>query len=129
MIEPLASGTRVEVEGFRGVACIVLGPEQVWEPVTYLAEEGPHGAETWVEDPFDGEWVDGDGARVRVVMVGDHEWTVDAGDCTPLSEDDYCSECGQVGMLWGWPRGRRIFLESGRNGRIWKVDWKILPGR
>jgi len=98
MTESLANGTRVEVEGFRGVACIVLGPEQVWEPATYLAED-EDGAEVWLEDPSgEGEWVDGDGARVRVVMVGDdQEWTVDAEDCTPLSEDDYCSECGQVG--------------------------------
>jgi hypothetical protein len=40
--------------------------------------------------------------RVKAVMVGDnrvhHE---DIEDCTPLKDDEYCSECGQIGCGHG----------------------------
>lgn len=45
----------------------------------------------------DGEWVR-DPDRVIVVMVGDdREHVVDIGDLTALNDDDYCTECGQIG--------------------------------
>lgn len=35
-------------------------------------------------------------------MIGDdHTWTHDADDLSPLSDEDYCGECGQTGCSWG----------------------------
>jgi hypothetical protein len=35
-------------------------------------------------------------------MVGDdREMIVDIDDCRPLSEDGFCSECGQIGCMHG----------------------------
>ncbi len=36
--------------------------------------------------------------KAQCHMVGDdHEFIVDINDCSPLSEDEFCSECGQIG--------------------------------
>lgn len=93
----LERGQAVTVRGCRGVAHTVRGPVQVWEPYTCLVTDPDTGAE-YEEETGEGEWVDGDGSRVRVVMVGDdHVYEVDASDCTPLAREEYCGECGQVG--------------------------------
>ena len=40
--------------------------------------------------------------RVKCHMVGDDSvWTFDVSDLTKLDDEDYCSECGQVGCGWG----------------------------
>ncbi len=94
----------VKVKGFLGVACTVLGPEKVYEPcMTYCTDA--EGNEYEEEVPGEGEWVDGDGSRVRVRMVGDdHVYVVDAADCTEIEPEDYCDGCGQIGCAHGLQR-------------------------
>lgn len=93
-------GTVVKVRGFSGVACVVLGPEQIWEPWTCLATD--EDGNEYEEETGEGEWADGDGSRLVVVMVGDDaKHTVGADDCTPIDETEYCSCCGQMGCAWG----------------------------
>ena len=90
-------GDHVVVRGWRGVAFRVLGSVPVWEPWLSLVEDCET-KEQWEEDTGEGEFVDGDGSRLRVCMVGDdHVSEVDASDCTLLPEDDFCHECGQIG--------------------------------
>lgn len=39
-----------------------------------------------------------DGDIITAVMVGDDKvHTVDANDCTVITEDEYCEICGQLG--------------------------------
>jgi hypothetical protein len=78
-------GDAVRVVGYRGVAFRFLGHPQTcvnegdWEP----------------------EW-ESDIHHARVRMVGDdREMIVDIDDCRPLSEDGFCSECGQIGCMHG----------------------------
>ena len=73
----------VRIEGYKGVSCYILG-----------AETEPDG---------DTEW---SGYEVRTgrlvaVMVGDdHKFTCDPEDISPLSREEYCGECGQIGCGW-----------------------------
>lgn len=55
---------------------------------------GRAGIAFWIKD------IDDD--AVKAVMVGDdREHTVDVEDCTPLDEDEFCGECGQIGCGHG----------------------------
>jgi hypothetical protein len=99
--QALKPGDTVSVAGYRGIAFYVRGPERVFEPDTYLCTD-PNSGEEYEEYSGEGEWIDGDGSRLRVVMVGDdREHIVDATDCTPISKKDYCPECGQMGCGHG----------------------------
>ena len=50
----------------------------------------------------DGEPLEIDTSRVVAVMVGDdQEWVVDVDQLRKLSDDEYCSGCGQIGCPWG----------------------------
>lgn len=43
-----------------------------------------------------------DKTKAIVIMVGDDdEWVVDTDDLEPISEDDFCYECGQIGCGHG----------------------------
>jgi hypothetical protein len=78
----------------------VRGPVKVFEPDICYAVDPETGEE--MAEEFDGEWVDGDGSRLRLVMVGDdREFEADADECTLISADDFCSDCGQVGCGHG----------------------------
>lgn len=91
----------VRVKSCPGVACVLLGPEQVWEPEIGFYEDVETGEE-YEAETGEGEWVDGDGSRVRVCMVGDnHVFTVDADECTPLNNSEFCDGCGQIGCGHG----------------------------
>lgn len=95
------TGKCVTVPWYRGVACYVRGPVKVWEPETYFVGETDDGEPSEVETGF-GEWIDGDGSRLRLVMVGDdREFEADADECTLLSDDDFCADCGQLGCGHG----------------------------
>jgi hypothetical protein len=95
-------GDTVSVKQYPGVAFYVRGPEREWSPCVYLETDPETGEEFETEDSDDGEWIDGDGSRLRVVMVGDdRERLVDADDCSPITENDYCPECGQIGCGHG----------------------------
>jgi len=69
---------RYRVDGFDGIAFYIAGP------VILTGDD-------W-DDTYESE------DRVLVTMVGDDR-THDVGtdELTPLNEDDYCAECGQIG--------------------------------
>lgn len=62
----------------------------------------------WETEPDeDTEWsgCENRPGRVVVVMVGDDaRHTVDPDDLAPLSESDYCHDCGQIGCSHNVPR-------------------------
>lgn len=52
----------------------------------------------------DTEWsgIEVNTGRIKAHMIGDdQEFTFEPDELTPISEDDYCSCCGQVGCQWG----------------------------
>lgn len=101
----LNAGDSVVVKGWRGVAFRVLEPVQVWIPCSYLKADPETGEEFEVETG-EGEWVCGDGSRVRVHMVGDDRvYEVNADDCSPLPDDEFCGSCGQIGCGHGGNHG------------------------
>lgn len=72
---------RYRVEGYGGVAFYLLGYKTVRD-------------EDYVWTGIETE----DRGFVRAVMVGDdHVHLVDVDSLTPISEDDFCHECGQIG--------------------------------
>ena len=89
------------VEGWGGIAFVLLGPasEEV-APEPYVACDVPEGEHEHDEACWiwpDIEQVDSE-THVRVVMVGDDAvHTVDKDDLSPLSEDEFCHGCGQIG--------------------------------
>lgn len=85
----------VKVKGWKGVAFDILGPAMT------VAEIDPEELEGDLEDQLqqvlDMEFVPSE-QFVRVRMVGDDKvYEVDKDDCTEISEEDYCHECGQLG--------------------------------
>lgn len=59
--------------------------------------------EVYKEDPDEpGDYVKEDDLQwVRAYMVGDDRvFEIDIDDLTPLSDNDYCSCCGQLGCGW-----------------------------
>jgi hypothetical protein len=68
-----------------------------------------HGGVAFRINDFEYEYSEFEGmdvytGRVLAVMVGDdHVWRVDADDCTPLGEHEYCHDCGQTGCGWNRP--------------------------
>ena len=69
---------RYRVEGYEGVAFYLTGYD-----VGAVDEDG---------------FVDTDTSRVRAVMVGDDRVHVlDVSELHRLADEDYCSQCGQIG--------------------------------
>lgn len=97
-------GATVTVEGYSGVAWRIVGWEQVWEPITYLATDDD--GNEWEEDSGEGEWIDSpDCSRIVAIMVGDdRKFTFDVSDVSAITSDDYCADCGQVGCGWNTTR-------------------------
>jgi hypothetical protein len=95
------TGKCVTVPWYRGVACYVRGPVKVFEPyMAYYTD--PETGDEFEDYTDDGEWINGDGSRLRLVMVGDdREFEADADECTVISDDDFCSDCGQIGCGHG----------------------------
>ena len=91
---------RYTVAGWPGVAVYVRGWEQRTEPTMVLCEN--EDGEEWEEEDWsETETVDDVGGMIRVTMVGDDAvHLVDPDDLTEISDDDYCSGCGQVGCGW-----------------------------
>lgn len=96
------TGKCVTVPWYRGVACYVRGPVRVFDPyMAYYVDEDGNEFEAPSDDGA-GDWIDGDGSRLRLVMVGDDcEFEADADECTLLSDDDFCADCGQLGCGHG----------------------------
>jgi hypothetical protein len=81
MPDELNTDTRYKVEGYGGIAFYTVGYVMVqdedyeWSGIEYE-----------------------DKTRARMIMVGDdrvHE--IDIEDITPIKDDEYCPECGQIG--------------------------------
>lgn len=72
---------KYKVNGYGGIAFYLLGYEMIrdedydWSGIEYENSD-----------------------RVRAVMVGDDRvHLIDVEDLTPLTDDEYCPECGQIG--------------------------------
>lgn len=87
MTAELKPGDYVLVNGWKGVAYYIVGPEMENE----LFEDEETGEQYWTGDKVEtGRW--------RVCMVGDDRVEVhDPDDLTPINEDAFCHECGQIG--------------------------------
>lgn len=92
---------RYSVKGYGGVAFYLHSYPKVFEPYTALLVDEETGEE-YEEDTGEGEWVeDKTSGMVIAVMVGDdRKHTIDVSDLEPISDDDYCSSCGQIGCCW-----------------------------
>ena len=90
---------RYSVAGYKGIAFWLKGyPKKL---VQYWAlEEDEYGQE--IEYPLEEEWIDDlESGQIIAVMVGDDmEHIVSVSDLEELSEDDFCSCCGQIGCGW-----------------------------
>lgn len=88
---------RYSVEGYGGIAFYLLGYDTEWtsEEWIYCGEGDPDEESSYLySEPEEIENRD----RVRAIMVGDDRvFTFDVDDLTVISEDGYCSECGQIG--------------------------------
>ena len=94
----LDPGATYTVRSWPGAAVRIVGREQHWEPCLVLTAVAGEEDEWLPALDGEGEWVDADGGRVYVVMVGDdYRHLVDADDLVLLDELEYCAECGQVG--------------------------------
>lgn len=74
-----------KVKGHGGIA---------WRPIKY---------HTYRDGDYDwtGEEIV-DTTLVDCYMVGDDSvWTFDVDDLTKIDDEEYCSECGQIGCGWG----------------------------
>lgn len=121
MPETLDMQGRYAVAGYGGIAFYLLGYATEWTPEvwTYLGDEEDQdaGSDDYYErtgyrfpdenpanytydEPEEVE----DRTRVRAVMVGDDRvFIVDIEDLSPLEDDDYCPECGQIGCrAYAW---------------------------
>lgn len=74
------------VAGYRGIAWYA-----VRHPFEYVLVDEDFDEWESVEDP----------SQVICRMVGDdRDFTFDRDDLTPISDDDYCAGCGQIGCGW-----------------------------
>lgn len=91
-------GDRVSVDGYSGAAWVIDGRPLRWEPEIELLLDDD-GEEIEIPSEAWGEWVpDETSDSWRCHMVGDdREFLHDESALSPLSGDDYCSECGQIG--------------------------------
>ena len=106
-------------QGYGGIAWRVTGYAQEWtdEEWTYLgADDDPDAGEDDYfgrtgyyypdENPAnycyaEPEQIE-DRSRVVAHMIGDdQDFTFDVEDLEPIADEDYCSECGQIGCGWG----------------------------
>lgn len=98
-MEGFDTDARYSVDGHGGIAFYVVGwdTETTEETWTFIGgpDDDTDDEENYVYD--EPEEIE-NRERVRAIMVGDdREWTFDVEDLTPISEDDYCPECGQIG--------------------------------
>lgn len=98
---------RFKIDGYDGVAFYIYQWTQKAVPVSShieIAGEEDYTNSYAVEEVIDEwEWVDDpDSEMMEVCMVGDdHVHTVDISEMTLIDDDEYCSNCGQIGCGWG----------------------------
>lgn len=98
-------GVNVQCESLPDVACYIKRWDQQYDP-TYIYV----GDDDFDTDP-DAEWeLTGDGEwfenpqsdQVFVVMIGDDkEYLVDFESLQLIDDDEFCSQCGQIGCSHG----------------------------
>lgn len=88
---------RYSVQGWGGIAFYLLGYDTEWtqEEWIYCGEGDEDDEANYLyNEPEEIENTD----RVRAVMVGDDRvFTFDLDELTPIADEDYCHECGQIG--------------------------------
>jgi hypothetical protein len=88
-----------KVEGHLGIAWRLQGYAKEWteESWEFVGEDGddPEDQDNYIyHEPEEIE----DRTRVVAIMIGDdREFTFDVEDVTPISEEEYCPGCGQIG--------------------------------
>ncbi len=88
------------VDGYRGIAWSLIGYAHETLPTICYGED-EDGNEVELEDWSETERVD-DLTKVVAVMVGDdRKFTFDVDEVTPINEDAFCHECGQIGCTHG----------------------------
>lgn len=92
---------RFKVVGWEGIAFYIHGWPQKAVPLSSYYAETDDG--DVIEEIDEWEYVDDpDSGLIEVVMVGDDKvHTVDVSEITLISDDEYCSGCGQIGCGWG----------------------------
>lgn len=102
-LEPDFESGRYRVKGFDGIAFWLKGWKQRWEPLMVTLWDKEYGDYEAPDPNGEGEWVPDEPCdTVIAVMVGDNrEHEVWVGDLTLLSDDEYCSVCGQIGCTHG----------------------------
>ncbi len=86
---------RYTAVGYSGVAWVLIGWAQTWEPELSLVTDDD-GNELW-DEIGDGEWVPDRGNVIAVMVGDDRRFTFDRDDVTVIPEDGFCHGCGQVG--------------------------------
>lgn len=87
---------RYRVERWDGVAFYYYGDEMGWteENWTWDGEGDPDDEASYIYD----EPEEVPTGNVIMVMVGDDEkHIIDPEECTELDDDEFCTECGQIG--------------------------------
>jgi len=60
-----------------------------------------YGRETEADEDTEWTGIEQETGRALLVMVGDdRRFSIDPADIRPLSEDAFCSSCGQIGCAW-----------------------------
>lgn len=86
---------RYTVDGYDGVAFYIYGYQQIWEPYTSIYED--EDGNEYEEESGEGEWHDNPDILLMVMVGDDRKFEVDPADITKIDDNDYCSECGQIG--------------------------------
>lgn len=82
---------RYAVDGYDGIAFYLRGYATTVVETEFEDEGQWYYDQATISDPN----------FVRAVMVGDDRvHIIDVDDLTPISEDDYCDGCGQIGCGW-----------------------------
>lgn len=90
-----SKGQHVRVKGYSGVAFTVLGPETVSE---YIEQCDDETGDCWISDEPD----ERETGKMLVCMVGDdRKIAIDPDDAFPITDDEFCGSCGQIGCGHG----------------------------
>jgi len=98
----LDTDARYSVEEYPGVAFYILGyaTEDQEQEIWFCDHDDNYPHDDGCEVSYELETVERND-MVRAVMVGDdREHLIDVDDLTPISDDDYCASCGQIGCEW-----------------------------
>lgn len=97
-------GDSVKVAGYSGVAWRVIGPhtENQWVECLVYDESTDDDGTLLNDDVYDiGDWEEVETGMIDVHMVGDDRtFTFDPDELTPLTDAEFCHDCGQTSCKW-----------------------------